>query len=102
MTVQLAIRKERQEASKSSAVEKGASTWLTSLPLEEFGFSLHKGAFRDALALCYGWLPQPTVTVGKVSLLSMLYPAQRGDPPPSGTMRSEILSVHNVCVEPHL
>ena len=44
------------------AQEKGASTWLTSLPLEEFGFSLHKGAFRDALALRYGWLPQHTPT----------------------------------------
>ena len=33
------------------AQEKGASNWLTSLPLDEFGFSLHKGAFRDALAL---------------------------------------------------
>ena len=37
------------------AQEKGASTWLTVLPVEEFGFSLHKGAFRDALALRYGW-----------------------------------------------
>ena len=44
------------------AQEKGASTWLTSLPLGEFGFSLHKGAFRDALALCYGWLPSNTPT----------------------------------------
>ena len=35
--------------------EKGASNWLTVLPVEEFGFSLHKGAFRDALALRYGW-----------------------------------------------
>ena len=30
---------------------------MTSLPIEEFGFSLHKGAFFDALALKYGWLP---------------------------------------------
>ena len=44
------------------AREKGASTWLTSLPLEEHGFSLHKGAFRDALALRYGWLPSNTPT----------------------------------------
>ena len=44
------------------AHEKGASTWLISLPLGEFGFSLHKGAFRDALALCYGWLPSNTPT----------------------------------------
>ena len=35
--------------------EKGASNWLTVLPVEEFGFFLHKGAFRDALALRYGW-----------------------------------------------
>ena len=44
------------------AQEKGASTWLTSLPLEEFGFSLHKGAFRDALALRHGWMPLNTPT----------------------------------------
>ena len=36
------------------ASERGASNWLTSLPIEEFGFSLHKGAFVDALALRYG------------------------------------------------
>ena len=33
------------------ASEMGASNWLTSLPIEEFGFCLHKGAFTDALAL---------------------------------------------------
>ena len=37
--------------------EKRASSWLTTLPIEEYGFSLHKGAFRDALALRYGWSP---------------------------------------------
>ena len=37
--------------------ESGASTWLTALPLEEHGFALHKGAFRDALCLRYGWRP---------------------------------------------
>ncbi len=44
------------------AQEKGASTWLTSLPLEEFGLTLHKGAFRDAIALRYGWHPLHTPT----------------------------------------
>ena len=39
------------------AVERGASTWLTALPLDEYGFALHKSAFQDALALHYGWLP---------------------------------------------
>ena len=39
------------------ASEKGASAWLTTLPLEEHGFSLHKQAFRDALCVRYGWEP---------------------------------------------
>ena len=33
--------------------EKGSSSWLTSLPLVDQGFALHKGAFCDALCLCY-------------------------------------------------
>ena len=37
--------------------EKGSSTWLTALLLAEHGFTLHKGAFHDALALRYGWTP---------------------------------------------
>ncbi len=37
------------------AQEKGDSSWLTALPIEEHGFTLHKSAFRDALALRYGW-----------------------------------------------
>ena len=36
---------------------KGASTWLTVLPLTDHGFALHKSAFHDALALRYGWTP---------------------------------------------
>ena len=40
------------------ASEKGASSWLTALPLEKYGFVLHKGAFLDALCLQYGWQPQ--------------------------------------------
>ena len=39
------------------ASEKGSSNWLTTLPLEAHGFALHKGAFRDALCLRYGWSP---------------------------------------------
>ena len=42
------------------AQEKGASSWLTSLPIEEFGFALHKGAFYDTLALRYNWQPLRT------------------------------------------
>ena len=35
----------------------GSSSWLMALPLTEHGFALHKGAFRDALCLRYGWQP---------------------------------------------
>lgn len=37
------------------ASEKGASSWLTTLPIKEHGFTLHKGGFVDALCLRYGW-----------------------------------------------
>ena len=37
--------------------ESGSSCWLTALPLSEHDFALHKGAFRDALCLRYGWQP---------------------------------------------
>jgi hypothetical protein len=35
--------------------EKGASSWLTVLPLKEHGFNLNKSEFRDALCLRYNW-----------------------------------------------
>ena len=37
------------------AQEKGASSWLSALPIDSHGFALHKSAFRDALSLRYGW-----------------------------------------------
>ncbi len=70
--VSMAKSKEQKEAAKSLlpqlqpdlrraaevASEKGASSWLTALPLERHGFALHKGAFRDALCLRYNWHPE--------------------------------------------
>ena len=44
------------------AQEKGSSTWLTALPLTEHGFTLHKSAFQDAMALRYGWTPNDLPT----------------------------------------
>ena len=40
------------------AHQKGASSWLTALPLKENNFVLNKEEFRDALALRYGWRPK--------------------------------------------
>jgi len=42
------------------AKEFGSSSWLTILPIQEHGFHLHKGDFRDALSLWYGLLPLNT------------------------------------------
>ena len=39
------------------ASEPGASSWLSALPILEYGFAFHKGDFCDALCLCYGWQP---------------------------------------------
>ena len=44
------------------ASERGVSNWLTSLPIHEFGFCLHKSAFVDAISLRYGWHPSSTPT----------------------------------------
>jgi hypothetical protein len=37
------------------ASEKGASSWLTALPLKDFGYVLNKQQFADALALRYNF-----------------------------------------------
>ena len=37
------------------ACEKGSSSWLTTLPLEEYGFVLNKQEFQDSVALRYGY-----------------------------------------------
>ena len=37
------------------ASEKGASSWLTTLPVVELGFHLNKSKFRDGLCLRYNW-----------------------------------------------
>ena len=48
----------QQKRAAEWAQEKGASSWLTVLPLQGHGFHLDKNSFRDALCLRYGWLPK--------------------------------------------
>ena len=38
-----------------ASCERGASNWLTVLPLESDGFALNKQEFTDAIRLRYGW-----------------------------------------------
>ena len=37
--------------------DKGVSLWLSAIPIEQYGFTLHKNEFTDALCLRYGWTP---------------------------------------------
>ena len=46
------------ERMRSLAAEKGASNWLSALPIDKHGFNLHKTAFHDAICLRYGWTPE--------------------------------------------
>jgi len=73
------------------AQERGASIWLTTQAIHEFGFTLHKSAFQDALALCcttgkflVSPLPVPVV---QNSRLYMLYHVPEVDSPPFDTMK---------------
>ena len=94
------------------ASEKGASSWLTALPLAEFGFSLHKGAFRDAVALRYGWLPPQSPRLcdcgSNFSIDHCLscpkggFPSLRHNEVRDHTARLLTEVCHDVRVEPHL
>ena len=94
------------------STEKGTSNWLTVLPVEEFGFSLHKGAFRDALALRYGWplsnIPQTCSCGSNFTVEHMLscakggYPSIRHNEIRDFTAHLMTEVCHNVAVEPHL
>ena len=94
------------------AQEKGASSWLTTIPLEEFGFTLHKGAFRDALALRYGWQPPNVRTNCSCgSLLSVEHALSRPKGGFPSLRHNEVRDLtanvmaevcHYVSIEPHL
>ena len=40
------------------SMEKGASSWLSTLPVTDHRFTFHKGALCNATGLKYGWRPQ--------------------------------------------
>ena len=94
------------------AQEKGVSNWLTTLPIDENGFTLHKGAFRDAIALRYGWLPSnipSTCTCGKSFTVEHALSCSLGGFPSirqneirdlTANLMTEVC--HNVSIEPHL
>ena len=52
--VRSSLSQNLQPATKQSC-ESGASSWLTVIPMTEFGFNLHEQVFHDALCLHYEW-----------------------------------------------
>ncbi len=94
------------------AREKGASSWLTTLPLHEHGFALHKSAFHDALALRYGWTLKNTPNnceCGKVFSVEHAFSCAKGGFPIlrhneirdlTASLLTEVC--HDVRVEPEL
>ena len=92
--------------------EKGASCWLTALPIEQFRFHLHKRDFRDALALRYGWLPSQAPThcaCGKSFTVEHALSCPKGGFPSirhnevrdlTAILLTEVC--HNVSIEPDL
>ena len=96
----------------SYATETGASSWLNALPIHEHGFGLHKGAFRDAICLRYGWHPSG---LSSTCACSKSFTVEHAMNCPTGgfpTMRhnklrdfiASLLSevCHNICVKPPL
>ena len=94
------------------AQEKGASNWLTTLPIDENGFTLPKGAFHDTIALRNGWLPSnipTTCTCGKSFTVEHALSCPLGGFPSichneirdlTANLMTEVC--HNVSIEPHL
>ena len=84
----------RTQRAMSAAREKGASSWLTALPLAEHGFVLSKSDFKDALLLKYGRhpprLPSQWVCVRDISVVTIVSPVLTATTWDSATMRCAI------------
>ena len=92
--------------------EKGASSWLSSLPIDDHGFALHKSAFRDALSLRNGWSlqnPPSHCTCGYPFSIDHALTCKTGGFPAirhnevrdiTASLLSEVC--HGVTIEPHL
>ena len=85
---------------------------MSSLPIEDFGFSLHKGAFQDALSSRYNWQPcrmPPSCTCGSNFTIKHSMSCPKGGFP--SVRHNEIRDLtanlltevcHDVYVEPDL
>ena len=100
------------QCSMELAQEKGASTWLTALPIVEHGFALHKAAFKDSLSLRSSWplqnspshcsCGQPFTVEHALTCKTGGFPAVRHNEVRdiTATLLTEVR--HGVTTEPHL
>ena len=94
------------------AKERGASSWLSVLPLSDQGFHLHKGEFRDAICLRYGWTLPNTPRLcncGKTFQIDHAMTCHMGGFPTIRHNEIRDMTAHlltevcsNVATEPHL
>ena len=94
------------------AQEKGASSWLITLPIKKYGFALHKSEFHDALCLRYNWsldkLPTQCACSSSFSLDHALNCLKGGSPTKWHNEVRDITAgfmsqtCHSVVVEPQL
>ena len=97
------------QRSAELASEDGTSSWLTAIPLNQYGFTLHKGTLCDALCLCYGWIP-PHLYSLTLSLWASIYHWSRTVMPhwriyPSihhNELRDTTANLLNIIMEPSL
>ena len=70
-----------QQLQLDLASEKGASSWLTALPLQAFGYVLNKQQFTDALALRYNFNIKDSArkcSCGEMNTINHLLVCKRG------------------------
>lgn len=92
--------------------QKGASVWLTAMPIEQHGYTLHKSDFKDAIALRYD---MPLQRLPSHCVCGHLFSVDHAMTCPTGGYTSirhnEVRDVtawmlkqtcHDVQVEPHL
>ena len=59
------VLNEKSKRLLEAAQEKGASAWLSALPIKRLGYVVNKQEFRDAVSLRYGWtIPDMPKTCG--------------------------------------
>jgi hypothetical protein len=108
----LSITEPRLKRSIQLAKEKGASSWMTALPIASEGLVINKSGFRDALALRYGLEPDhmPTRCIcGKEFSVDHALSCPRGGFPiiRHNEIRDLVANVltevcHDVAIEPPL